>query len=585
MCYCISVVRSGRYQSVALLSGAGRPQAQTFSSSAEATADTGQRQYRRSPLDVIMNQIRRKRSDRRPLGRFLSWASDRTVIKEDENEKKVQNPEAADGEHELGWGRVRAFLHKLGSEAQRGRINLSHCDLTATDLLELGTLLHYVPLLEDLDLSWNDLIGGSLRALTSHLHHMNCLSALKLNGCRLNHQDICALGEALRLLPSVEVLDLSWNGALGGGGFQGLVGKLQPSLTELHLVSCELTAADGSSLGETLSSLPCLSVLDLSCNPKFTDGVRDMSSALSKTTALRTLRLQGVGLDHHSLQALGEALQFVPSLRLLDLSCNKGLSGHLSLLSSHLSHLTLLESLDLHLSKLTCSDVQALVQVLPSLISLTELNLSSNQELGQTVHALIPALPLTHMRNLPLDNCHLSHESYTALVVAVPYLRCVDLSWCKVVGGRLSLLLAVLQPSVIQELRLSSCDLTTDDIQHMASACRDGFLSSLKVLDLSYNGSVGSKGWSSLLTSGGLDSLEELDLSLRPFTSASCSDWLPALLRALPRLTALRRLGLQRWTIGEKEKLQLDHSLKKRTVFLEMDTEETNQDKEIQSEE
>lgn len=40
---------------------------------------------RRSPLDVIMNQIRKKRtaSDRKPLGRFLSWTSDRKGIPED----------------------------------------------------------------------------------------------------------------------------------------------------------------------------------------------------------------------------------------------------------------------------------------------------------------------------------------------------------------------------------------------------------------------------------------------------------------------------------------------------------------------
>ncbi|XP_072307422.1 leucine-rich repeat-containing protein 31 [Eucyclogobius newberryi] len=530
-----------------------------------------------------MNQIRRKRSDRRPLGRLLSWASDRSVSREDEGDRKAPSPEAGGGgELDLGWGRVRSFLHKLGSETANGKINLCHCDLTATDLLELGTLLRYVPLLEDLNLSWNDLIGGSLGAVTSHFDHVNRLSALKLSGCRLRPQDVDALGNALSCLPSLHVLDLSWNAALGGGGLRGLVGKLQPSLTQLHLVSCELTAADGASLGGTLSSLPGLSVLDLSCNPHLMDGLGELSSALSHTTSLGALRLQGVGLTLGGLNALGEALQSTPSLRLLDLSRNKGLSGHLPLLCAHLSHLSLLETLDLHLSGLTRSDVHALVQVLPSLISLTDLNVSSNQEAGHALHALIPALPLTHMKSLPLNNCELSGESYTALALAVPYLHRVDVSWCKVAGGRLSLLLDALQPAALQELRLSSCELTTNDARHLASACRGGVLSSLTVLNLSYNGSVGADGWSALLAAGGLGSLEELDLSLRPFTSAGCSDWLPALLGALPRLAALRRLGLQRWTTGDKEKLRLEHALKKRNVLLEMDAEEA---KEIQHEE
>lgn len=54
--------------------------------------------------------------------------------------------------------------------------------------------------------------------------------------------------------------------------------------------------------------------------------------------------------------------------------------------------------------------------------------------------------------------------------LAVPYLSSVDVCWCKVVGGRLALLLDALQPSVIVELRLSSCGLTTDDLRHLGNA-------------------------------------------------------------------------------------------------------------------
>lgn len=127
---------------------------------------------RRSPLDVIMSQIRRKRtsSDRKPLGRFLSWSSDRTGIPENgETEVKEEKGngssrtkkagkgntseastmadvlvcvsaagEAADGERDLGWGRVCLFLQKLGKKVDSRSLSLAHCDLTATDLLELG---------------------------------------------------------------------------------------------------------------------------------------------------------------------------------------------------------------------------------------------------------------------------------------------------------------------------------------------------------------------------------------------------------------------------------------------------------------
>uniref|UniRef100_A0A667ZWE3 Leucine rich repeat containing 31 n=1 Tax=Myripristis murdjan TaxID=586833 RepID=A0A667ZWE3_9TELE len=429
-----------------------------------------------------------------------------------------------ESEQDAGWGRVCVFLQRLGKKADSRSLNVAHCDLTATDLLELATLLHCFPQLEEMDFSWNDLIGGSLRALTSHLQHVGGVRTLRLCSCRLNADDITALGEALECVPLLEILDLSWNRGIGGGALQGLLGKLHPPLRELHLVACQLTAADAAVLGNREN---------MTCGSRLCVSLRSLSS-----------------------------------LRELDLSCNKDLAGGLSHLTGHLSHLTHLESLDLHLCCLTHTDLQALIQVLPAVSELTDLDVSSNKEAGGVVHSLVSALPLTQMKHLPLNSCSLKDESFTALALAVPYLRSVDVSWCKVVGGRLALLLDALQPSVIQELRLSSCQLTTDDLQHLAAVCKRGCLSSLRVLDLSYNGQVGDDGWAALFGAGGLGSVEDIDLSLRPLTSAPCAAWLPRLLCALPGWPALARLAMQRWTPSPQAREQLSHSLTKRNAAL-----------------
>ncbi|MEQ2194801.1 hypothetical protein XENOCAPTIV_003199, partial [Xenoophorus captivus] len=275
----------------------------------------------------------------------------------------------------------------------------------------------------------------------------------------------------------------------------------------------------------TVAVLPKICVLDVSCNPRLTQeveagGFKELAASLSHAVSLTTLRLQACGLTPDSLDALGNSLRCLPSVRELDLSCNKGLVGGLCRLSFHLPHITHLESLDLHL-------------------------------------------------------CCLTHTDLEALTLVVPYLRSVDVSWCKVVGGRLPLLLDALQPSVIVELRLSSCGLTTDDLRHLAEVCRRGCVSSLRVLDLSYNGSVGDAGWSALFAAGGLGSLEEADVSLRPLTSAPCSAWLSALLGALPRMPALARLAMQRWTVGSQEGRQLQYSTKNRNIRLEWDPDVT----------
>ncbi|KAM6900098.1 leucine-rich repeat-containing protein 31 [Xenentodon cancila] len=544
--------------------------------------DGGSSSQRRSPLDLIMNQIRRKRSasDRKPLGRFLSRTSDQTGIPEagEPEGKEDAEPSIAstESEQDIGWGRVSVFLQKLGKKTDSRSLSVAHGDLTATDLLELASLLQFLPELEELDISWNELIGGSLTAMTSHLHHVGGTRTLRLRSCRLNAEDVSALGEALDCVPLLEILDLSWNSGVGGGALQGLLGKLPPSLRELHLVACQLTAADCSALGAVAAALPRLGVLDVSCNPHLTQdvdgsGFRELAASLSHATSLATLHLQGCGLTAGGLDALGGSLRCLPSMRDLDLSCNKHLAGGLHHLTFHLAHVTHLERLDLHLCCLTRADLEALIQVLPSLTALKELDVSANKEVGGVVHSLVSAVPLKQMRRLPLNSCSLNQESFTGLALAVTYLCSLDVSWCKVVGGRLPLLLDALQPSVMVELRLSSCELASDDLHHLAAVCRRGCLSSLRVLDLSYNGSVGGDGWSSLFSAGGLGSLEDLDLSLRPFSSASCSAWLPALLRALPQMLALARLAMQRWSVGSQERLQLSYSVKSRSIQLEWD--------------
>uniref|UniRef100_A0A3P8WCW1 Leucine rich repeat containing 31 n=1 Tax=Cynoglossus semilaevis TaxID=244447 RepID=A0A3P8WCW1_CYNSE len=388
-----------------------------------------------------------------------------------------------------------------------------------------------------MDVSWNELIGGSLGALSSHLSHVGGIRVLRLCHCRLNNDDVTELGDALSAIPLLEILDLSWNGGIGGKGLQSLLGKLPATLREIHLVACQLTAADAAALGGALCAQPRLCVLDISSNPQLTQEVeggcfRDMAAALSNATSLTTLRLHDCGLS--------SACVSLTSLRELDVSCNRGLSGGLDQLTSDLAHLTHLESLDLHMSCLTCADLESC--------------------------SLFP--------RLPLNSCSLSQESFTALGTnSTSTAAHIDVSWCKVVGGRTSLLLDALQPSVLLELRLSSCGLSTEDLCHLASACRHGRLSSLRLCDVSYNASVGDDGWCALFEAGGLGSLEELDLSLRPSSSASCSSWLPALLRALPGLTALSRLSAQRWRISSQERQKLKQCLKKRKVLLEFDTE------------
>lgn len=103
-------------------------------------------------------------------------------------------------------------------------------------------------------------------------------------------------------------------------------------------------------------------------------------------------------------------------------------------------------------------------------------------------------------------------------------------------------------------------------------ACKRGALSNLKLLDVSYNGRVGGVGWVPLFReAGGLKQLQELDISQRPEACLSASAWISAMTDALPQLSSLRRVSMQRWTLSSEEKQKLEKSLKKRKILLESD--------------
>uniref|UniRef100_A0A669F4L7 Leucine rich repeat containing 31 n=1 Tax=Oreochromis niloticus TaxID=8128 RepID=A0A669F4L7_ORENI len=435
--------------------------------------------------------------------------------------EREKNPSISNIASGRRLGRVCVFLKRLGKKGDSRSLSLAHCDLTATDLLELGTkthtchtrqtrylsdncikntpklmqlhfkrrttLLQFLPQVEEMDISWNELIGGSLTALTSHLQHVGEVRTLRLCSCRLNSEDVVALGGIFSADSALFILIYSYN---------------------------------------RTTSL-CNQVIFLDFLPHYSSHealLNGSHSCLDKKTLS----------DHMWFTPLP------PSVGELDLSCNKLLAGGLSRLTFHLAHVTHLERLDLHLCCLMRDDLEALIQVLPSLTALTELDVSSNKEVGGVVHPLVSALPVTQMRRLPFNSCYLSNESWVTHTHTHTHTY-------KVISYQWVLFLCA------------------------AAVCRRGCLSSLRALDLSYNSLVGDDGWCSLFAAGGLGSLEDVDVSLRPLTSAPCSAWLPALLQALPQMPALARLAMQRWTADCQEREQLRYCLKKRSVLLEWD--------------
>nr|XP_060623527.1 leucine-rich repeat-containing protein 31 [Anolis sagrei ordinatus] len=551
--------------------------------------------FQRSPFSLFINQIQKKKSSAKkgksqypPKSRFFPQNSHFEESK-DESRKgnstpptntsrsetqsveqalpaadNVPSPAAKEVLALCHW-RVKQFLNKLGKQPSNKILDLNNCVLGASDVTELIDIIPLLSGLEEIDLSWNDFIGGTLGPLTQQFKHLQKLKVLQLSNCRLTAKDMAFLGEGLQVIPHLEALDLSWNTNVGGR-FSLLTHKIPKAcaLKTLKVTGCNLTPEDGESLAQLLNRMHNLEELDLSINKMIGWSLNSIAQELKYVSSLKVLNLSMCGLKQGGLQCLGTALQHLLELRKLDVSCNKEIGGGFQNFATHLAGLSHLEILDLHQCCITEEDMAILTQIIPLLSSLQELDLSSNKSVGLSSDQLFSRLRfLPRLTSVLLGHCSLQHDSFASLAEAalhLPELMILDLSWNKCVGGNLKLILKALNPGAeMQVLRLSSCSLVDEDILGLAAVIQDRSLGQLQKLDLSYNHHVSNHGWTTFCQAlVALDQLSELDLSLRPSLHCDCGEWFGQLLAALQKLPLFTELGLQGWVLSNVQQQQLE---------------------------
>ncbi|KAG8445199.1 hypothetical protein GDO86_010105 [Hymenochirus boettgeri] len=546
----------------------------------------------RFPFDLIFNQIQRKKLVKGNNERFqvkqLFKGFERNNIKaekkendEQKNEKngesksKESNTEEKINLHEAEWKHVSEFMQKYGKKAESQTINLNNCSLTETDLKELGLHIPSLPDIEEIDLSWNNLIGGSINLLTPHLHNVIKLRVLCLSNCSLTPCDISALGETLEHIPYLEVLDLSWNSDVSGN-LSKVAQRLSPlcKLKALNLTECDLQEIDGESLAQAFRKMAQLEVLDLSLNKRLGCIMNQLVVELKNCSSLKVLNLHSTGLQQDSIQYLSAIFQFWPNLRVLDLSSNKEAGGGFRETAARLTTFKNLEQLDIHQCCLSQEDVTSLTQVIPLLSSLEVLDISSNKRVGVSPEHLFSRLRfLQKLKSLVVSNCNLKEKSFAALAEATGYLlnlKILDLSWNKCVGGKLRLLFdTLISATDLQNLVLSSCNLVTQDLVVLASTAQAGHLENLQQLDIAYNDTIFDDGWTLFFESfHALKNIVELDVSLRPASQRSCGQWFPHLLSSLPKLHTLKELSMQRWLLSPAERQQLSHIIMNNNITI-----------------
>ncbi|XP_038672523.1 leucine-rich repeat-containing protein 31-like isoform X2 [Scyliorhinus canicula] len=479
--------------------------------------------HSKSPFDLIVNQIWRRKSfaERLPqssVSRFFKVSENsneaecqlgKTSLDSENKEtvSKISSDELKPPDVECdsaGWKQVTEFMARLGKKPNHKYMNLNNSQLTANDMVQLAALLQNLPNLEELDLSWNEEIGGTLKLLTNHLQHMSQLRVLVLGSCGLAERDVSDLGECIQHLPNIEEIDLSWNRDLGGN--LSLLTRMFNTVSKLKilkLIDCNLTADDGRALGKSLAAITRLEFLDLSMNKDVGSGLEILFRELKHVPQLQVLKLHLCGLTKVDICGLGDTLEHVPGMKKLVLSCND-IGGGFKETTVHLLNFKQLQVFDVHQCSLTEDDVCALTDTIPHLTELETL----------------------------------------------------DLSWNKCLGGNLGELFQMWQSNThLCVLKMCSCNLTSQDLASLVSTSSAGFLENLQKLDLTYNNTIDDQSWAMFFREiSGLKELVELDIGLRPFAHRECDLWITVLLGSLTRFPSLTGLGMNNWVLSASQR-------------------------------
>ena len=233
-------------------------------------------------------------------------------------------------------------------------LKLKNINLTSTCANKIASSLHRAGNLDELDLSGNPLCS-SVNNLVENLDHV---TALRLRRVKMGEEEAAVLGASLACINGLQKLDISFN-ALGHGIIE-LANHLHcvPSLTVLYLTKTEMGEEEATALFRCLQSVTQLKSLNLSSNP-LGYGIMELAEHLNFVPGLRMLELTDTQMGEEEVSALARALYNVPELEELDLACNP-LGRGVSVLIQHLSSVPELGLLSLFGVKMTKTEAEEL---------------------------------------------------------------------------------------------------------------------------------------------------------------------------------------------------------------------------------
>ena len=200
------------------------------------------------------------------------------------------------------------------------KINLGYCGISEKGGKAIGDALMVNRSLQVLDLHDN-LISADVVHIAESLKHNHSLLEIYLSNCGVSEKGGKSIGDALMVNRSLQVLDLCGNQISVGVVHIAESLKCNHSLLLLNLICCGISKKGGKAISDVLMVNRSLQVLDLRLNPIST-AVAHIAESLKCNHSLLLLNLICCRISQEGGKAIGEALMVNRSLQVLDLQRN-----------------------------------------------------------------------------------------------------------------------------------------------------------------------------------------------------------------------------------------------------------------------
>lgn len=253
---------------------------------------------------------------------------------------------------EIGTTKMNVLAPVICNLSKLKRLNLKGNEIG--EHFETHIPLFKIPTLEFLDISLNRLTTKGVSILAESLETMTSLTHLSLTNNEIGTEGCILLSSSIKKLKRMTTLDI---GHFVDSDLTPLIVSLSslPNLTSLDM-SCNQRMSDLHVLGD-LSNLVCLNISD---NNLGEEGAAELSVPLSKMSRLTSLNLNANGIFDSDLISLLDSLSSLVHIETIMLGYNYLESESAVALGNHFKSLTSLQLLDLSNNEITESDIEYL---------------------------------------------------------------------------------------------------------------------------------------------------------------------------------------------------------------------------------